>query len=322
MLSASQQKFLTSLHVKKYRQKYRKFIVEGDKLVCELLCQQRIGVHALFGLDTWATQRADLLFPYQTKFTPVTEAELKKISTLTTPNQVLAVAEMPVGIGLDAGAAGEVINSPPVISPTPNPSPHGEGSRSELIAAPLPGGGGVGGGVNRGVGAGLNQSEGFDTESNQKTGTIPASPLKSLYLDGIQDPGNMGTILRIADWFGLSPVYCSPDCVDPYSPKVVQAGMGAVLRVLVEEAPLEEVLARLEGWPVLGADMAGEDVFKAPLPERGLLIIGNEGRGLSAAAAARLTRRVSIPRPPGGAAESLNAAVATGILAAVWTSGQ
>lgn len=132
----------------------------------------------------------------------------------------------------------------------------------------------------------------------------------------------MGTILRIADWFGLSPVYCSPDCVDPYSPKVVQAGMGAVLRVLVEEAPLEEVLARLEGWPVLGADMAGEDVFKAPLPERGLLIIGNEGRGLSAAAAARLTRLVSIPRPPGGAAESLNAAVATGILAAVWTSGQ
>lgn len=250
MLSASQQKFVTSLHVKKYRQKYRKFIVEGDKLVAELLAQQRIGVSAVYGLDTWAETRAALLGPHQTKFVAVTMAELKKISALTTPNQVLAVADMPADSDAPSGA--------------------------------------------------------------------PAG--KAFYLDGIQDPGNMGTILRIADWFGLRPVYCSPDSVDPYSPKVVQAGMGAVLRVPVIETTLEAVLDAAPGLPVLGADMDGADVFQAPLPRQGLLIIGNEGKGISAGAAARISARVSIPRPAGGAAESLNAAVAAGILAAVWVN--
>lgn len=252
MLSASQQKFLTSLHVKKYRQKYRKFIVEGDKLVVELLAQQRIGISAIYGLESWAALRADLLRHHQTKFAAIRDADLKKISTLHTPNQVLAVAEMPV-------------------------------EQDARLAAPV---------------------------------------ARAFYLDGIQDPGNMGAILRIADWFGLTPVYCSPDSVDPYSPKVVQSGMGAVFRVPVFETTLDAVLEAAPGLPVLGADMDGADVFRTPLPERGLLVIGNEGKGISPAVAARLSARVSIPRPPGGQAESLNAAVAAGILAAVWVNSR
>ena len=215
-------------------------------MAAELLAQQQVAVSAIFGIERWADENAALLRPFLEKFNVVSEAELKKISSLTTPNRVLVVAELP-----------ERPFSPAILQ------------------------------------------DDF-----------------CFYLDGIQDPGNLGTILRVADWFGIPAVVCSPDCVDAFSPKVVQASMGAFLRVGIREMPLEQLLENTSGLPVAGAVLGGENLFQTDLPANGVLVIGSEGRGISAAAEARLTHRLTIPRGPAGGAESLNAAVAAGICAA------
>jgi RNA methyltransferase, TrmH family len=139
-----------------------------------------------------------------------------------------------------------------------------------------------------------------------------------LYLDGIQDPGNMGTILRIADWFGIPYVFCSPDCVDLYSPKVIQASMGAFLRVHCMEIDIREIKKRFPSLPVFGTALTGEDVFRSTLPQKGMIVIGNEARGISEGAEKFIARRFSIPAARPGGAESLNAAVAAGIICAMF----
>lgn len=252
MLSNNQTKRITALAVKKYRQEYRQFVVEGEKMVGELLAQARVGVSSVFGLDQWATANEGLLAPFSGKFQGVTEVELSKISTLTTPNAVLAVANMP--------------------------------------------------------------DEPLDA-------SLPARDL-CFYLDGIQDPGNMGTILRIADWFGFPAVFCSPNCVDVFNPKVVQASMGAVFRIKSWEMALLEWVAQHQGLPVAGAVLGGENMYETTLPTHGMLVIGNEGRGISPDVEQLLTHRITIPRHPEGGAESLNAAVAAGILAAFCSNGR
>ena len=247
MLSHNQTKLLTALQVKKYRQKYRKFTVEGEKMVAELLAQQHVAISAVFGLERWAAENAALLLPHLEKFNPVNESELKKISALVTPNSVIAVAELP-----------------------------GEPFEPAILQHDF-----------------------------------------CFYLDGIQDPGNLGTILRTADWFGIPAVVCSPDSADAFSPKVVQASMGAFLRVKIWEMSLEDLLKNTPGLPAIGAVLEGDNIFQTVLPANGILVIGSEGRGISLAAESRLTHRVTIPRSPSGRAESLNAAVAAGICAAV-----
>jgi TrmH family RNA methyltransferase len=124
--------------------------------------------------------------------------------------------------------------------------------------------------------------------------------------------------LRIADWFGLPGVWCSPDCVDAFSPKVIQAGMGACFRVPVfEDVQLADLVQNTPDLAVVGAVMDGENVFQTVLPTRALLVIGNEGRGIPADVEALLTHRVTIPRGVANSgAESLNAGVAAGILVA------
>jgi len=248
MLSHNQLKHLRSLSVKKYRQQHGQFLVEGEKMVAELLGQSRIGVSAIFALESWIAQNDRFLQPFSEKVNVVSEAELAKISALTTPNKVLAVATMPL-----------------------------ETCNFELVTTGI-----------------------------------------CFYLDGIQDPGNMGSILRVADWFGFPAVICSPDCVDIFSPKVVQASMGAIFRVQSWEIELAELLAASPNILVAGAVLDGENVFEAALPTNGLLVIGNEGRGISSQTESMLTHRISIPRHPAGRAESLNAAVAAGILAAAF----
>ncbi|MBL7807622.1 MAG: RNA methyltransferase [Saprospiraceae bacterium] len=155
-----------------------------------------------------------------------------------------------------------------------------------------------------------------------KIPVVPLQPqLPSLrtcfYLDGLQDPGNVGTILRIADWFGIPAVYCSSDCADIYSTKVVQSSMGASFRVPSWKTTLDQLITAQPDIPVLGAVMDGVDVFKQKLPATGILVIGNEGGGIRPENDCKLTTRISIPRHPNGKAESLNAAVAAGILAAM-----
>ena len=135
----------------------------------------------------------------------------------------------------------------------------------------------------------------------------------SLALDGIQDPGNVGTLLRIADWFGFDRVLLSPECADLFSQKVINASMGSFVRVRVITTSLAEALGGTD-TPVLGCDLEGEPYMSIAPPAAAIVVIGSEGRGLSPAVASRVTQWLTIPKL--GQAESLNAAVAAGIICA------
>lgn len=245
-LSKARIKFIRSLQQRKYRQKYNNFIVEGDKIARELLAQSRVEVEEVYALPEWAAKVSGDNLLSGIPIQEISVADLDRISALTTPNQVLAVARIPK----------------------------------------------------------------IEWSPGQLTNDL------ALYLDGIQDPGNLGTILRIADWFAIPYVFCSPDCVDAFNPKVIQASMGAFLRVPCPVVDFAKLAGRLPAHSLLGATMEGNDLFSSPLPEQAVIVIGNEGRGLSPDVEKRLTGRITIPGR--GGAESLNAAVATGIICAVF----
>jgi RNA methyltransferase, TrmH family len=245
MISINKTKYVQSLHHKKTRQKYNNFIAEGDKIGYEIIKSGKLKVEGIFAVPQWLEQYATELKKFQSIITEISEAELKKISTLTTPNQVLIVAEQPS----------------------------------------------------------------FDVDYQLLSQDLV------LYLDGIQDPGNMGTILRIADWFGINYVFCSDTCVDAFNPKVVQATMGAFLRIKTKEIELKALLT--ETTPVYGALLEGKNIFQIPLSKHGVIVIGNEGKGISDSVRAHVNRPILIP-PHGEGAESLNAAVATGIICAAF----
>lgn len=241
-------KFVQSLRLKKFRQKYNNFIAEGEKIAAEALLSDRCRIIRIFALPEWLHENAALLSRiHPSVLTEAGENELAKISALSTPNKVLMVLEAP------------------------------------------------------------------------PSGDLPLIQT-ALYLDDVQDPGNLGAILRIADWFAVPQVFCSPGSVDVYNPKVVQASMGAFLRVDSQEVDLETLLRRQPELPVLGAVLDGENLFGAPLPSSGLLVVGNESKGIRPATQLLLSHRISIPRAPGGGAESLNAAVATGIITSWWVN--
>ena len=248
MISINQSRLIRSLHQKKYRQKYRKFTVEGEKMVLELLQELPETVEAIYGNERWANDNAASIRPFLNLFNEVREEDLKKLSALSTAPPVIAVANM----------------------------------RDESE----------------------NVISGLDTGY-------------SFYLDGLQDPGNLGTILRIADWFGFRAVVLSPDTTDPYNPKAVQASMGALFRMSVFEAHWTELLEVNPGLKLMGGVMNGKDVFGEQLPESGLIVIGNEGKGIHTDLENRLDFALTIPKGEGSRAESLNASVAAGIFAAV-----
>lgn len=247
-LSINTIKYLKSLHQRKFRQKYHNFIVEGAKMAVETLHNRSLLIEGIYALSGWVDENKELLAGFENKTHEITLDDLKRISLLSTPNQVLIVVKQH-----------EYKNDPHEIA-------------------------------NR----------------------------LSLYLEDIQDPGNLGTILRIADWFGISNVFLSENCVEIYSPKVVQASMGAFLRVNCMECNLTDLLKLTPGLPVYGAVLDGMDIFKSDLTNRGLIVIGNESKGISNELERLLTHRISIPRFASGGAESLNAAVAAGILCAVF----
>lgn len=140
----------------------------------------------------------------------------------------------------------------------------------------------------------------------------------SLVLNGIQDPGNLGTILRIADWFGVSHLLCDRDCASIYNPKCVQASMGAIFRVHAYYLDLPETIRQLKakGMPVFGTFLDGENIYTSPLPSQGLIIMGNEGKGIAEDIGKLADFRLTIPNftPAGASSESLNVGVATGII--------
>ncbi len=138
-----------------------------------------------------------------------------------------------------------------------------------------------------------------------------------LVLDGVQDPGNLGTIIRTADWFGVHQILCSPDSVDAFNPKVIQASMGSLARVRVYYEPLENRLAAAQ-IPVYGASAGGENLYQTALSRDMFLVLGNEGHGIRAALQSFISRQLAIPKDARAVAESLNVAQAAGIFMAEW----
>jgi TrmH family RNA methyltransferase len=145
---------------------------------------------------------------------------------------------------------------------------------------------------------------------------FPEEPISTaaitLALDAIQDPGNLGTIIRIADWFGVSQVVCGPGCADLYNPKVVQSTMGSIARVRVHQTDLSAWLKSLEDVAVYAAALNGEDITAMAPLSKGIILVGNESKGIDQELMSMASVKITIPRK--GKAESLNAAVATGII--------
>ncbi len=246
-LSINTIKYIKSLHLRKFRQKYNNFIVEGDKISREILQQTKFEVEKLYALPEWLAANEELLIGMGKNIQEISEEELSKISTLHSPNQVLVVLK-------------------------------------------------------------------------QHSPTVEVSMLHSnfsLYLDNIQDPGNMGTMLRIADWFGIPYVFCSRNCVERWSPKVIQASMGAFLRVESPEMALADLIKEIPGLPIYGATLSGSNIFQTNFARAGIIVIGNESKGISPEIEPLVTQRIAIPPNSKGGAESLNAAIAAGIIVAV-----
>lgn len=239
MISKPRMKFIKSLHVKKFRQKEGLFIAEGEKVVSELL-QSRYKIHSLYCTKEWEAGRS----PNKgVQANVISEDELKAISTLETPNKVLAVAGIPEK-KIDYSAL-----------------------RQEI----------------------------------------------TVVLDDIKDPGNLGTIIRTADWFGIQNIVCSESTVDAYNPKVVQAAMGSLFRVaLYYENP--ETFFSTNQLRVYGALLNGKDIASQKIKKPSVLVLGSEANGISKQLLKFIDVPVTIPGGTGTKAESLNVSIAAGIL--------
>ncbi|MFP9116394.1 TrmH family RNA methyltransferase [Flavobacterium sp. RNTU_13] len=241
MLSKSQIKLITGLQQKKYRKQHKMFFAEGLKVVQELLDSSLTLVH-LYSEPGYFNNVPP------TKYSEVTETELKKVSALTTAQHCLALFEIP----------------------------------------------------------------------DEKP--IPLTGL-SVALDDVRDPGNLGTIIRLCDWFGIETLVCSVACVDVYNPKVVQATMGSLTRVNVVYADLDHYLQQTK-LPVFGTFMDGENIYKKSLPAEGIIVMGNEANGISENIAALCSERIAIPRFGDlQQTESLNVATATAIILSEFRRG-
>lgn len=234
MVSKNQIKLITSLQQKKYRVVNQLFIAEGIKVIQELLNSNFELVNLFTTKDDFEQVRP----PFKIV---VSDADLKKISALNTPNSCLAVFKM--------------APEKPIVN-------------SGLILA----------------------------------------------LDSVRDPGNMGTILRLCDWFGVKQLICSNETVDFYNPKVVQATMGSIGRVNVNYTDLNAYISQYKG-AVFGTFMDGDNIYKAHLQQEGIIVMGNEANGISSQLEAIVSHRLAIPRFGDlQKTESLNVATATAII--------
>lgn len=144
---------------------------------------------------------------------------------------------------------------------------------------------------------------------------VPNKHTLSLALDCIQDPGNLGTIIRVADWMGVNDIFASKNTVDVWSPKVVQASMGAISRIRVHYVNLPLLLLESKNLPIYGTFLDGENIYKTRLSQNGIIVMGNEGQGISEEVAKSVTHKLHIPSYPADepTSESLNVAIATAI---------
>lgn len=241
MLSRNKITYVRSLHQKKYRDKFNAFIVEGPKLIGELL-NSNFQIKEILSVKSqidWIKgfKRSDY------ELTLVSEVELAKVSHFKTANDLLAIVKQPE----------------------------------------------------------------YQIQDLQLLDDL------SLILDGISDPGNLGTIIRTAEWFGIRNIICSEDCVEVFNPKVVQATMGSVFRMQIVYTDLIQFLTNWKKQiPVYGTFLDGENIYDTKFGDSGLVIIGSESHGIGPEVEKKVTHRIHIPTLAGGA-ESLNASVAAAI---------
>ena len=244
MISKAKIKYIRSLELKKNRLADNVFVAEGPKVVGDLLRVMR--ARLIVATQEWMSCNESEC--HGAEIIEVSADELRKVSFLQTPQDVLAVFNMP---------------------------------------------------------------DRNDTDNCE----VPIGKL-SLALDGVQNPGNLGTIIRIADWFGITEIFCSNDTADAPNPKAVQATMGSIARVSIRYVNLSEMLSTLpDGFPVYGTFLDGEDIYQQTLSDEGLIIMGNEGNGISHEVGRLINRRLLIPNfsTSEDRAESLNVAIATAI---------
>lgn len=243
MISKSQIKQVKALHLKKFRIQEQLFIAEGLKIVSEIISFKPEIISEIFVTESYYNENKKL-FPKSLPLTLISEQELERISTLTTPNHILAVCKY------------------------------------------------------------------FKSYEPQ----IDLTKKYSLYLDDIRDPGNLGTILRIADWFGINEIFASRQSTELYNSKTIQSAMGAFLRVTVHYLNLDEIIGK-SSFPVYGAVLNGKNIYTQSLSS-GLIIIGNEANGISDENLKKITHPITIPAASSNHTESLNAAMATSIICA------
>ena len=238
MISKNQIKLIKQLEQKKFRRREGLFVAEGPKVVGDLMKRWK-------PVAVFATAGYTPMMPVEVQ--QITDDELRRISFLQHPQQVVALFPLP---------------EPALVVP----------ETSKLILA----------------------------------------------LDGVQDPGNLGTIIRLADWFGISDIVCSTETADAWNPKVVQATMGSIARVNVTYTDLSDLLAHLpQDYPVYGTLLDGDNIYQQPLTSGGIIVMGNEGNGLTEKVRRRVNRRLFIPSyRSDDTAESLNVAIATAIVCA------
>lgn len=244
MISKARIKLIASLQQRKYRRIHGLFVAEGTTNVLDFL-QSSIETDEVLATREWIENHGKETG--KIPLTEVTPKELRKISSLKTPSEVLAVLKQPA-------------ETPPDLS-----------QAKDLV----------------------------------------------LMLDDLHDPGNMGTIIRTADWFGIRTLICSNDTVDVYNPKVVQASMGSLSRVQVFYTDLAVLLKKKPDYlHVFGAVLDGTDITDLPKPKRGIILIGSEAHGISSKLLPLIDYKMTIPGMPAGnsAAESLNASIAAAII--------
>lgn len=238
MISKAKIKYIRSLEQKKNRMQEKAFVAEGPKVVGDLLKV----MHAKLIVKTLTLETDNI---GDAEIIEVTEEELRKVSFLQHPQEILAVF--------------------PIV---------------------------------------------------EMANTRPNLSSLSLALDGVQDPGNLGTIIRIADWFGIDHIYCSMDTADVYNPKVIQATMGSLARVNIEYTDLQTLIQTFPvDYPIYGTLLDGKNIYKETLTKEGLIVMGNEGNGISQEIRNKVNHKLLIPNYPQGrdTADSLNVAIATAI---------
>jgi len=239
MLSKNTVKFIKSLHQKKYRSEHRKFFVEGEKSVVEVLSSD-FKTELLIATDSFLDKNHTLISKSKVEVIQASQKQLETLGQYQSNDSALAVVCMKENLGF-----------------TP--------SKGELILA----------------------------------------------LDDVRDPGNLGTIIRIADWYGIKNLLFSHQTADFYNPKVIQSTMGSFTRVDFFYADLEEFLKNW-GLPVYGAYLEGENIHELSKIDPGVILMGNESKGISQEVGELVTQKITIPAF--GSAESLNVAIATAIL--------